>query len=151
MQRTERSNPEGWSKDRIQAFFESGPDPARWARRRWEIMKAIDRHASALEAVSTLFGLLGHELEEDHPTVADWREKISEGRELAAFVDGFLSGLDDVSGLLDDRRLAARLCTAWLLLEVRFQPDERCCLADLRDRLVREADRREMDLRGLGI
>ncbi len=140
-----------WTEKRIEAFLEQGPDPTRWARRRLEITKAIDRYAWELESVSTLFLLLGCEPRELDSTTADWRRTINKGRELTAFIDGSLSQEPDRPTERADLQLTTRLCKAWLLLEIGFQPDDRCSLTDLRDRLVREADRREIDLRGTGV
>ncbi len=121
-----------------------------WASRRQRIVGAIEGYAWDLDAVGRLLVLLGHEA----PLVpsADDRQQVRAARRDLRLLDRLLAReVATPTGLLEVPAVINLLCRVWTSLEICFLPDERSPLEDLRDLLVREADRREIDLRGHGI
>ena len=117
-----------------------------WLVRRREIAKAIEGQAWDVEAVEKLFSVLGHDL------VLIERQVTCEGQRVMQVLDRLVTReLALSTGLLESPRLVSSLSRAWLILEIRFRPDERGWLQDLRDRLTCLADEREIDLRGMGV
>ena len=135
----------------MRAILESSTALALWAERRSVIAEAIERHATDLKVLDTLFALLGTRLGA-RSLVPEWQQRITDGRELFTLLDRILLGeLTQSTGFLTNRDITARLSRAWRFLEDQFRPDEKTRLADLRDQLVREANEREIDLRDSGI
>ncbi len=119
---------------------------ASWMARRWEIAKAIERHAWDVEAIEKLFAVLGHAVDLDE------YQLIREGSEIMQLLDRLIARESACpTGVLESPRIVTELCRAWLLLEVRFRPDERSWLRSLRERLTLRAEQLEIDLRGLGV
>ncbi len=117
-----------------------------WMARRWEIGKAIERHAWDVDAITKLFAVMGHAVELDE------HEVIREGSEILRLLDRLIARESArPTGLLESPGIVTELCRAWLLLEVRFRPDERSWLRSLRERLTLRAEQLEIDLRGLGV
>ncbi len=123
-----------------------------WSCRRLEIVKAIERQSWDLEAVTRLANLL--DLDPDDSAMVEQLEEIRleihDAFHSVSTLDRLLAQAASAC-LLQPPKLASRVLRAWLSLEIQFRPDERGLLAGLRDRLVCEAERREVDLRGLGI
>ncbi len=117
-----------------------------WLARREHIVKAILRQACDVEAIEKLAAAL------DSPVVLDEREVLIWGSRLTNLLDCLItSELACSTGLLASPKLARALTIAWLLLEIRFAPDERGWLVPLRERLTLRAEEFEIDLRDLGV
>ncbi len=121
-----------------------------WSLRKWEMLKTLKRLEWDVERVTTLAGVLGLDVAQ-HPQLTGLQETAVEVRALLLRLDRFLTGTVAVPEILRSREIAVRVCAVWLVLEEMIRPEERGVLADLRDRLVQQADREEVDLRGLGI
>ncbi len=140
-----------WNGSQLSRFLEQRRQDAAlfiasWMDRRWEIAKAIERHAWDAEAIEKLFAVLGE------PVALDEHEVIREGCEILRLLDRLIAREASLTtGLLESPRLVRDLCRAWLLLEIRFRPDERGWLRPLRERLTVRAEHLEIDLRGLGV
>ncbi len=137
--------------DLFDFFEENGTLLLRWwDGRRWEIAKAIERYAWDLESATRLLELLDYDVSE-FPAGTEI-EEIRNARRSLNLLDRLLSRESATpTGLLELPMLVRSILAEWLRLEVRFPLDERSPCALLRDQLVQEADRREIDLRGTGI
>lgn len=119
---------------------------AMWMARRRPIAKAIEHQALDVEAVEKLFALLGQDVSLTE------RQVVREGTKAMRRLDWLLRSECSLStGLLESSRLVALLCRVWLVLEIRFRPDERNWLQALRERLTVRAEECEIDLRGQGL
>ncbi len=141
---------------RLRFFVEDGSlVSCGWSCRRQEIIKAIERQFWGLEAVVKLANLLSFDAKDDSALLdqlEEIREEIDDAFHSVAILDRLLAWKAVRSTcLLQHPKLASRMLQAWLSLEIRFPYDRRDPLTGLRDRLVCEAERREIDLRGLGI
>ena len=119
---------------------------ALWCARRWKLARALGQHAWDVEAVEKLSAMLGHSVELKE------RDVVCQGCHVAERLDQLLtSELSLATGLLTSPELVMALCKAWLLLEIRFVPDEPSWMQVLRERLTVHAESLEIDLRGLGV
>ncbi len=118
-----------------------------WEVRRWQLRRAIERHACDLKAIEQLVAVLGSD-----PEALDEQQDIGEARRAVRLLDALvLRERVGPTGLLLSPVSIRRLCAVLLSLEVRFRPDERGWLSELRIQLTQEAERREIDLRGLDV
>ncbi len=140
-----------WDRDELSRLLDQRRQDAAlliasWMARRWEIAKAIERHAWDVEAIEKLFVVLGQAVDLDEHWV------IREGSEILRLLDRLIARESArPTGLLELPGIVTELCRAWMLLEVRFRPDERGWLRSLRERLTLRAEQLEIDLRGLGV
>ena len=140
-----------WSRGELVAFLETVRDDgmlfaALWCARRWKLAKALGQHAWDVEAIEKLSALLGHSVELKE------RDVVCKGCHVAERLDQLLtSELCLATGLLTSQEMVMELCRAWLLLEIRFVPDEPSWIQVLRERLAVHAESLEIDLRGLGV
>ncbi len=126
-----------------------------WAYRRRTISRAIERQSRDLETVAKLANLLTPAAQ-DHAAMIEHLEMIrvdlGDASEITSMLNRLLAReAISPTGLLRHPKLTVRILHAWLSLEIKLRPDQRGLLAGLRDRMVCEADRREIDLRDLGI
>ncbi len=150
---------EGGEKDaaaKLRLFVEDGSLVAfGWACRKWAIIRAIERQSWDLKAVAKLAHLLTLDAGDDSAVVEhleEIRQELREASAAVAILDRLLAGEAGLPiGLLQHPKMTRRILGAWLSLEIKLRPDERGLLSRLRDWLVREAECREIDLRGLGI
>lgn len=141
---------------RLRLFVEHGAlVSCGWHCRKWAIDRAIERQSRDLEAVAKLADLLTSDAGDHSATVEHFEEirrELRDASETATILNRLLAReATSPTGLLQHPKTAVRILRAWLSLEIKLRPDERGLLAGLRDRLTCAAERREIDLRGLGI
>ena len=118
---------------------------ASWLGRRWPLTRALARHKWDVECVETLAGVLGQTVQLD-----EWQVIDESVRTLQLLDQLIVAEISVATGLLDSEQMVASLCAAWFVLEIRFPP-ERGWLQTMRERLTVQAERLEIDLRGLGV
>ncbi len=118
-----------------------------WEVRRWDVRRAIERHACDLTAIEQLMAVLGGDLQEPD----EW-QYIQEARRTMELLDALmLRERVRSTGLLLSPALVKSLSAVLLSLEVRFPPDARGWFSEQRMKLTRMAECREIDLRGLDV
>ncbi|MCP3999161.1 MAG: hypothetical protein GY722_29460 [bacterium] len=145
---SEYSEPRQWRGLLERLLCDTSLLPLCWSLRRDSIERAIERDEADLAAIMHLLEVLG----EDPQTARDQTRIEREGVERSRLIVSFLDEVARLpTGAVLSTLFAQRCTLLWLSLEARFIPDEQGWLASLRDHLIKAANVREIDLRGLDL